>query len=143
MGKRLIEELCTMVAADIMRPLPLSKKGKTQYILVFVDSFNKWVEIIPIEKANGKTIESEFHKRIISRWETLRVHCTENSTEFVNETIQELTEKFGIRHTKTPKYYPQENFTERYNRAGIENNHATWEDNVDDLQIAINTGKNA
>ena len=49
-GKRLIE--------DVMGPLPLSKKGKNQYILVFVDLFTKWVEIIPIKKANGKTIES-------------------------------------------------------------------------------------
>ena len=39
MGKRLIEEPWTMVAADIMGPLPLSKKGKNQYILVLVDLF--------------------------------------------------------------------------------------------------------
>ena len=48
MGKRLIEEPWTMVAADIMGPLPLSKKGKNQYILVFVDLFTKWVKIIPV-----------------------------------------------------------------------------------------------
>ena len=48
MGKRLIEEPWTMVAADIMGPLPLSKKGKNQYIFMFVDLFTKWVEIIPI-----------------------------------------------------------------------------------------------
>ena len=65
MGKRLIEEPWTMVAADIMGPLPLSKEGKNQYILVFVDLFTKWVEIIPVKKANGRTIESEFHKRIV------------------------------------------------------------------------------
>ena len=58
MGKRLIEEPWTMVAADIIGLLPLNKKGKNQYILVFVDLFTKWVEIIPIKKANGKTIES-------------------------------------------------------------------------------------
>ena len=33
MGKRLIEEPWTMVAADIMGPLPLSKKGRNQYIV--------------------------------------------------------------------------------------------------------------
>ena len=70
MGKRLIEEPWTMVAADIMGPLPLSKKGKNQYKLVFADLFTKWVEIIPTKKANGKTSESEFHKRIVSLWGT-------------------------------------------------------------------------
>ena len=54
MGKRLIEEPWTMVAADIMGPFPLSKKEKNQYILVFVDLFTKWVEIIPIKKPTGE-----------------------------------------------------------------------------------------
>ena len=84
MGKRLIEEPWTKVAADIMGLLPLSKEGENQYILEFVDLFTKWVEIIPIKKANKKTIASEFHKRIISRWGTPRVLHTDNSTEFVN-----------------------------------------------------------
>ena len=64
--------------------------------------------------------------------------------------MRELIEKFGIRHTKTPKYYPQANPTERYNKtikqiikAYLEDEHTTWDDNVDDLQFAINTSKNA
>ena len=59
-------------------------------------------------------------------------------------------EKFGIRHTETPKYNPQANPTERYNRTikqiievYFENDHAIWFDNVDDLQFAINISKNA
>ena len=121
MGKRLIEEPWTMVAADIIGPLPLGKKGKKQYILVFIDLFTKWVEIIPIKKANGKTIEAEFHKRTISRWGTPRV---------------------------ISRYYPQEYPTERYNRtikqiikAYLQDDHATWDDNADDLQFAINRAK--
>ena len=39
MGKRIIEEPRTIVAADIVGPLPLSKKGKNQYILVFEEIF--------------------------------------------------------------------------------------------------------
>ena len=78
-----------MVAPDIMGPLLLSKEGKNQYILVFVDLFTKWVEIIPIKKANGRTIKSEFHKRIVSRWGTPRILNTDNGTEFVNKTIWE------------------------------------------------------
>ena len=149
MGKRLIEEPWTTVAADIMGPLPLSKKGKNQYILVFVDLFTKWVEIIPIKKANGRTIESEFHKRIVSRWETPRILHTENGTELVNGTIRELTERFGIRHVKTPRYYPQKNPTERYYRimkeiirAYMKNDLTAWDENIDDLQFAINASKN-
>ena len=101
---------------------------------MFVDLFIKWVEIISIKKVNGKTIECEFHKRIISRWRSPRVRHTVNGTEFVNKA----------------KYYPQTNPTELYNRtikqiikAYLQNDHATWDDNVDDLKFAINTSKNA
>ena len=139
MGKRLIEEPWTMVAAEY-----------NQYILVFVDIFTKWVEIIPIKKTNGKTIESELHKRIVLRWGRPRILHTDNGTEFVNGSIQELTEKFGIRHTKTPRYYPQVNPTEGYNRtikeiirAYIQEDYTTWNENVYDLQFAINTSKNS
>ena len=97
MSKRPIEEPLTMVAADTMEPLPLSKKGKNQNILVFIDLSTKWVEIIAIKKANAKTIEYEFHKRILSRLGTPRVFHTDSGTEFVNKTIRELTEKSGIR----------------------------------------------
>ena len=57
------------------------------FILVFVDLFSEWVEIIPIKKASRKTIESEFHKRIILHWGTPRVRYTDNSTEFVDKTV--------------------------------------------------------
>ena len=77
---------------------------------------------------------------MILRWGTPRILHTDNGTEFVNEIIRELTEKFKIRQKKTPKYYPQANPTERYNRtikqiikAYLENDHAIWDDNVDDL----------
>ena len=61
-------------------------------------------------------IKSEFHKRMISRWGIPRVLPTDSGTEFVNKTLQELTVKFRIGHTKTSKYYPQANPTEKYNR---------------------------
>ena len=77
-----------MVTADIMGPLPLSKKGKNHYISVFTDLFTEWVEIIPTRKANGKTIEAEFDKRIISHWGTPRVLHTETARN-------SLTKKYG------------------------------------------------
>ena len=85
----------------------------------------------------------------MSRWGTPRIIYTDNCTEFVNGTIRELTEKFGIRHTKTPRYYPQANPTERCNRnikeiirAYIQNDHTAWDENIDDLQFAIITSRN-
>ena len=55
LGKRIIEEPWTVVGADIIGPLPRSK-STNQYILVFVDMFTKWVEIISINNKLATTI---------------------------------------------------------------------------------------
>lgn len=148
MGKRIIEEPWVTVATDIMGPLPLSR-NRNRYILVFIDLFTKWVEIIPIKKADGKTIEAEFHKRIISRWGTPRIFLSDNGTEFVNKTMRILSEKFAIRHVTTPRYFPLANPTERYNRTiktvirAFLEEHNSWDVNLDDVQFALNTSKNS
>ena len=96
-------------------------------------------------------------KRLIEKpWTMVAADIMDHGPNFINESyrVGELRE-FSIRttviwHTKTPKYYSQANPTERYNRtikqiikAYLENDHATWDNNVDDLQFAINTSKNA
>ena len=101
LGKRIIEEPWTVVAADIMGPLPRSR-AKNQYILVCVDMFTKWVEIIPVKNKVATTIEKEFHRKIIWKWGTPRILFTDNGKEFVNKIMVKLTQNFGIRHSKTP-----------------------------------------
>ena len=61
-----------------------------------------------------------------------------------------LTQNFGIRHSKTPRYYPQSDPRERCNRStktAIEvylgKDHKEWDENLDDLQFALNTKKNS
>ena len=48
LGRRIIGEPWTVVAAEIVGPLPRLML-KNQYMLVFVHMFTKWVEIIPIK----------------------------------------------------------------------------------------------
>ena len=149
LGKRIIEEPWTVVAADIVCPLPRSK-SRNQYMLVFVDMFTKWVEIIPVKNKLATTIEKEFQRKIISKWGTPRILFTDNGKEFVNRIMVKLTQNFGIRHSKTPRYHPQSNPTERCNRsiktaikAYLEKDHKEWDKNLDDLQFALNTSKHA
>ena len=86
-------------------------------MLVFVDMFNKWVKIIPIKNKIATTIDKEFHRIIISKWERSRILFMNNVKEFVNRIMVKLTQNFGIRHSKTPRYHPQSNPTERCNRS--------------------------
>lgn len=139
MGERIIEEPWTMVVSDIIGPLPLSK-NRNKCISVFTDLFRKWVEIIPIKKADGKMIENAFHKKLVSRWGTPRILISDNGTEYANKVMREMSNKLGIRHSFTPKYYPQPNPTERTNRsikkvikAYLGKEHNVWDQNIDDL----------
>ncbi|CAB0043594.1 unnamed protein product [Trichogramma brassicae] len=54
MGRRPFTKPWSVVAGDVMGPFPRTARGN-EYILVFVDEFTRWVEVIPIRKANAQT----------------------------------------------------------------------------------------
>ena len=112
--------------------------------------FTKWVEIIPVKNKVAATIEKEFHRKIISKWGTPRILFTDNGKEFLNRIVVKLMQNFGFRHSKAPRYHPESNITERCNRsiktaikAYLEKDHREWDENLDDLQFALNTSKHA
>ena len=144
MGQRVIESPWTVVAADIMGPLPTSKAGHS-YLLVLQDLFTKWVECCPLRKATGKRIREAIEELVIYRWGTPRVLLTDNGTEFVNRDIQALTQRCGIHHA-VPPYHPQANPVERVNRvlktmitAFVDRDHREWDVHVHEFRFAYNS----
>lgn len=83
MGRRIIERPWQYVAGDIMGPLPRTKRG-FEYILVFQDLFTRWVEVIPLRRATGKTILAEFVRSVCLRFGAPEVFLSDNGTEFKN-----------------------------------------------------------
>lgn len=114
MGRRVVEGLWTVIAADIMGPFPKSKSGFA-YVLVVQDLFTKWVECFPLRAANGKKI-CEALEEVVSRWGTPKFLLTDNGTEFANRTLQSFAEEHRIRLTTILSYHPQANPVERVNR---------------------------
>jgi len=94
----MVEGPWTVVAADIMEPLPKSKAG-FQYVLVVQDLFTKLVENKALRAATGPKIEEALEDLIVSRWGTPKILLTDNGTEFVNKVIKEFVEENGITHT--------------------------------------------
>ena len=86
MGKRVIEQPWTIVATDIMGPFTLSRAGFS-YVLVFQDMFTKWIEIVPLRKANGRFVPKAFEDAVVFRWGNPEILFTDNGTEFVNNLI--------------------------------------------------------
>ena len=67
MGQRVIDGPWQVVAGDITGPFVKSKLGH-EYILIFQELFTRWVECIPIRKANSKTVLKEFKESGLAIW---------------------------------------------------------------------------
>ena len=145
MGKRVIEQPWTTVAADIMGPLPLSREAFS-YVLVFQDMFTKWIEIVSLRKANGRSVQKAFQDVVVFRWGTPEILFTDNGTELVNNLIAKAAAELGIRHTTTPPYHAQANPVERMNRviktmiaSFVDNDNRSWDKQLPDFRFAYNT----
>jgi len=145
MGRRIADGPWTVIAADIIGPLPRSKAG-FQYILVIQDLFTKWIEYKALRSATGIKICEALEDLVISRWGAPQFILTDNGTEFVNKTIKSFAEEHKITHTTVPPYHPQANPVERVNRilktmiiSFINRDHREWDKNLSEFRFAYNT----
>ena len=139
------EEPWATVCADFIGPLPRSTHGNT-VLLVFVDKFSKWVELIPLRQATTAAVKKGFRERILTRFGVPKVIITDNGAQFTSKILAKYFESIGVKQQFTAPYSPQENPTERANRtiktmiaqfAG--DNHRTWYEYLPELAFAINT----
>src|SRR6266542_5247507 len=101
---------------DIVRPLPQIEDGY-RYIVVAIDYFSRWSEARPLIHANARQVAKFIYEEIICRFSTPRVLQSDRGTHFVNEVIQELTDKFWIQHSLSLPYHLQSNgLVEHFNR---------------------------
>ena len=101
---------------DIVGPLPQTEDGY-RYIVVAMDYFSRWPEARPLTHANAGQVAKFIYEEIICRFSTSKILQCDRGTHFVNEVIQELTDKFRIRHSLSSPYHPQSNrLMERFNR---------------------------
>src|SRR6266540_4248612 len=101
---------------DIVRLLPQTEDGY-RYIVVAMDYFSRWPEARPLTHANAWQVAKFIYEEIICRFGAPRVLQSNRGTHFVNEVIQELTDKFWIQHSLSSPYHPQSNgLVECFNR---------------------------
>ncbi|CAB0029494.1 unnamed protein product [Trichogramma brassicae] len=66
MTRRVVDRPWAVVAADMME-FPRSK-NQNKYLLVFQDLFTRWIEIVPLRKANGVNVLRAFEELVLFRW---------------------------------------------------------------------------
>ena len=88
-----------------------------RYIIIMVDYFNRWPKVKPLRQANATSVVTFIYKEIVCRFEPPKVIQNDQGTYFVNQVIEQLTEKFRIKHSLSLAYHPQSNgLIERFNR---------------------------
>ena len=144
MGSRVMEKPWHTVAGDIMGPLPKSP-SRAEYLLVFQDLFTRWVEAIPVAKANAQTIVKKFKDHVVLRFTTPEVFLSDNGTEFKNKLVDDYLAEIGTRHMTTPPCHAQANPVERANRtlkqmlaAFVQGAHNHWDKHLPELVSNLN-----
>jgi hypothetical protein len=93
---------------DFMQCNPTSARGNG-YIIVVVDYFTKWVEVIPTFLNDGRNATLFVFNHIIARLSFPQAIVTDHGSHFQNQMMGELCTKLGFFHQNSSPYYPQEN----------------------------------
>lgn len=144
-GRRKLTRPWEMIAVDITGPFPRSSSGH-ESLLIVMDMFTRYIECIPIRKANAVTIKRMLMQRIFLRYGAADVILSDNGSEFQNEELETFYADLGITPMYVPPYHPQANPVERVNRtvktmivSFLEKSHTKWDEHVVEIAFAYNT----
>ena len=139
------EQPWDVVAVDLLQ-LPKSHHG-SQYLLVCVDHFSRYVVLIPVKSKSAVAIAHGLVTQLICPHTTPRVLMSDNGTEFRNAVLAEICTMYNIKQTFTVAYHPSSNgLVERANRKILEclrhvvsELYDDWEDWIPHVAACINS----
>ena len=100
---------------DTIGPLTRSD-GSSLYIVVAIDCFTRWVELWTVPDTSAENIKLPMLQHF-GRYGCPQQVLTDNGTQFINKTVEEITSMVGYEHIKTVPYSKEENsIVERVNR---------------------------
>jgi hypothetical protein len=76
------------------------------YIIVAIDCFTKWDEVMPTFDNTRKNIELFIFNHIVTRFGVPQAITTDHGSHFYNFMMFELTDKLGLWHENSTPYYP-------------------------------------
>ena len=121
------------------------------YLMICIEHFSKWVEIIPIPDKRSSTIASAFLLHVLSRFLAPAEVLTDQGREFQGE-FEVLLRQANIDHRTTSREYPQaDGLAERMvqvlkvqlQKYCLEKNPTTWDDQVPWIAMGYRATKHA
>ncbi|GKT34986.1 hypothetical protein ADUPG1_002902, partial [Aduncisulcus paluster] len=104
------------IAIDTVGPITPSKAG-SRYLIVMVDCFTRWTEIVPTKRAKATDAADALISGIFGRFGLPNRVRSDRGTQYVNDLLKDLYGKLGIKQHKVLAYHPQANgIVERTNQ---------------------------
>ena len=133
-----------MISVDLVGPLPTSRK-QNNYLLVIVCCFSKYCMMFPLRRATTDSVI-----KILENSVFLQTVIMDNGSQFISKNLDTFFKQYKVPNIYfTPKYTPQVNTVERYNKtvitcisSFIENDHRLWDVNLSKIQFAMNNSVN-
>eukprot|EP00873_Tetraselmis_striata_P042211 jgi/Tetstr1/462475/TSEL_007470.t2 len=94
-------------SVDSAGQLPTSNEGH-KYVIVIVEHFSKWIELVPVRDLEASTTAKAFHERVLARYGAPAEVVTDNGTEYQGAFRKQL-ERHGIQPVDIPPGHPQDN----------------------------------
>jgi Integrase zinc binding domain/Integrase core domain len=111
-----VREPFYQIGIDFVGPLPVTESGN-KYIIVAMDYFTKWPEAKAVKTDNAKEVAIFIYEDIICRHGCPQKILSDRGTHFNNKMIEELMNKFEIKHRFSTSYHPKTNgLVERFNK---------------------------
>ncbi len=95
---------------------PLTTDDDCSYVLVMVDGFSRWTELVATHSTDAKTTAQAIIDRLVANHGLPRRIHSDNGSQFANACIKSLCARLGMEQTFTAPYTPQHNgIVERMN----------------------------
>lgn len=137
------------ISVDLVGPLPNSKKQNC-YILVVNCIFSKYCLLFPLRRATAQTVTKLLEDNVILIHGVPQTVILDNGCQFISKELEKLFTNYKIPNVHfTPRYTPQVNTVERYNKTVVtaismfvNDDHRTWDVNLAKIQFAMNNSVN-
>lgn len=104
MTNHVLETVCS----DIAGPLPVTTRGN-KWIIVFIDQFSKYCEILPMPDATADTVARIYVEEFVTRYGTPVNLLTDQGTNYMSDLMRKVNDMLEIRHKRTTPYHPGTN----------------------------------
>jgi transposase InsO family protein len=101
-----VEQPWQLVGMDLYGELPRTFRGN-RWVLVLIDHFTKWPEIIPLRHIDASTIAGCIHKYLICRHGCPAKLLSDRGPQFMSQIVRHLCKRYGIEKLFTTAYHPQ------------------------------------